>query len=198
MIDLLKRDPPGPYIQKAIKIYREIGSPGSVVELGTMRGRLKHPLLETHHECCLDGHSTMHFAKEGFEDFWSVDIDPEHVQISKQNVNGWSDWRKIVCMDGIKFIKEFPGKIGFLFLDAWDADLPNTADKHAEALFAALPKMTEHSLVLIDDTDVEYDPVHNCFNEPVGWGGKGKTAIPLAIANGYEVVFSGRQTLLRK
>ncbi len=52
------------------------------------------------------------------------------------------------------------------------------------------------SIILIDDTDVERINEQVVFSN--GISGKGKLVIPQAIKDGYNVIFSGRQTLLSK
>lgn len=195
MIDLSKRDSPEKSIREALFIYTiaELYKEGKIVEIGCVRRPVTHSLSDgSICDGCLDGHSTAHWAESEF-DFVSVDVHPGHCAIAKQIAPN-----RIVNQDGIKFLQEFKGSISLLFLDAWDADLPESADKHLEALAIALPKMAQHSLILIDDTDVEYDFTEKCFKEPIGFGGKGRLAIPFALENGYDIVFQGRQTLLER
>lgn len=194
MIDLSKRDKPAKSIRETLFIYTiaELYREGKIVEIGCVRRPLNHSLQDDSQDCCLDGHSTAFWAESEF-DFVSVDIHPGHCAIAKQFAPN-----NVICQDGIKFLQEFTGSISLLFLDAWDADLPESADRHLEAMAIALPKMAQHSLILIDDTDVEYDFTNKCFNAPIGFGGKGKLAIPFALENGYDIVFQGRQTLLER
>lgn len=200
-IDLLKRDPPAKYIQKTLQIFtdKRLYEKGCIVEIGCMRGQLSHPLEEDHHFCCLDGHSTRHFALSGYE-FYSCDISPEHCEIARADLLKIETSHKasVICDDGIKFLKEFTKPISLLFLDAWDVSLPESNDKHLEALEAALPHMTSESLILIDDTDVNYDFEKKYFTTTNGMGGKGFHVIPTAQIKGYGILFMGRQTLLNR
>lgn len=192
-IDLSKRDIPAPSIREALEIYarNSLQKLGTIVELGCIRQPVRHPLNDgSRCDACLDGHSTAEWARSGF-DFVSVDIHPGHAAIAQEVAPG-----RVVCADGLHFLRRFSGKISLLFLDAFDADLPDSAEKHLEAFQIALPKMASSSLILIDDTDVEYDHKAGFFRKPDGFGGKGKLVIPAAIEAGYQVIFEGRQTLL--
>ena len=192
-IDLSKRDIPAPSIREALEIYKREGlhKLGKIVELGCIRQPVTHSLEDgSRCDACLDGHSTAEWARSGL-DFVSVDIHPGHVAMADSVAPG-----RVVCADGLKFLRDFVGTIAMLFLDAFDADLPDSAEKHLDAFRIALPKMAPRSLILIDDTDVEYDHEAGFFRKPIGYGGKGKLVIPAAMDAGYQVIFEGRQTLL--
>ena len=194
-----KRDFPADYIKKTLDEYfYSIPYPKGnvIVEIGTMRMPLNHPLEEINIECCQDGHSTAWWAQTGKE-VYSVDIDPAAIQncvetldkLGHQNVH-------VLNRDGIQFLKDFNKPIDLLFLDAWDVDLPNSCEKHLEAYEVAKSKLHKYSLILIDDTDVERTDKGIVFAN--GLSGKGKLVIPKALDEGWEIVLSGRQTLLSR
>ena len=174
------RDPPRDYIHKAIALLGDNEKPATIVELGSMRSPLTHPIGERR-PCCGDGHSTYLFGESGHLVF-SVDVNPEATRVASiacaalPNVS-------VVTGDGIEFLHGFTGPIDLLYLDAWDVvhDTPY-AEKHAEAFEAARNKLAERHLILIDDTDIAS-------------GGKGRILIPRLDEIGYEKVFDGRQTL---
>lgn len=193
MIDQDKRSRPYPYIMKALKMFRERGGK-IIVEIGCMRQRLTHDPDIWTLPCCNDGHSTALLSREKAY-FWSVDIEPEHVVYAREAINKNVDAVALV-EDGIEFLSTFKPTIDLLYLDAWDANYEDSAAKHLNAYLAALPIMAEHGLILIDDTDV--DIVNGKLEVVYCIGGKGKLVVPQAIIDGWQVLFSGRQTLLSR
>jgi spermidine synthase len=147
-----------------------------------MRQPLNHPIDEIRPMCCNDGHSTAFWARSGLE-VHSVDINPGAVKIAAAGCKDFPNV-KVACADGIAFLQDFPGTIDFLFLDAWDA-LKGTpyAEKHLEAYEVARKKLNPSALIVIDDTDIAF-------------GGKGRLAIPAIIRDGFDLLTTGRQTML--
>ena len=98
---------------------------------------------------------------------------------------------ELVLADGIEFVAAFSGRIDLLYLDFWTPDsggeFPGTgrADAYFRAYRAALPKMNDRSIILIDDTD-HVDP----------W--KQSSIVPAARADGFQVRWIGRQTCLER
>jgi hypothetical protein len=192
------RDYPRPYLLKALQLFRGRGLT-SIVEIGCMRMPMNHPIDELHIECCMDSHSSMYWAAET-RDVDIVDVDPAALDIARREIDrvlGPSSGARFASMDGILFLQARARPIDLLFLDAWDADLPESASKHLEAFVAAEKHLHERSLVLVDDTDCErIDGVLHLSND--GRKGKGALVIPYAESRGWRVAFSGRQTLLER
>jgi hypothetical protein len=188
------RDKPKPFIEKAIELFTQRG--GKVIlEIGNMRMRLNHPIEENHHKCCCDGHSSVFFARTGCE-FYSVDNDYWACEITKEYTKDWPKTR-VLCKDGIKFLKNFGKKLDLLFLDGWDVDHPDTAQLHLEAFKIASRVLHEKSIVLIDDTDVDF--IDNELRPTKElYGGKGRLVVPTAMNEGWKVIMEGRCTLLSK
>lgn len=179
------RDYPDPYIKKAIKLFNHRKGK-IIVEIGSMRCQISHPIGKGLCGGCMDGHSTIWWATTGAK-VYSVDISKQNIElVSKickelkfKNIHA-------VNQDGIDFLKSFKQPIDLLFLDAWDVEEGTPfAEKHLEAYLEAKKNLHAKTLILIDDTDVK-----DC--------GKGKLVIPEAIKDGYIIIFSGRQTLLAK
>lgn len=194
LVDPNFRDYPKYFIDSTIQLARR-NSLANVVEIGSMRMNLNHPPEEDNHDCCCDGHSSILWGLAGFK-VYSVDIDSGATQNTKNNFSRFNlDSSGIVNGDGIEFLKNFSQGIDVLFLDAWDVDLSDSPEKHLEAYQVAKSKLSIRSLILIDDTDVDRVDGRVVFSD--GLSGKGKLVIPQAIKDGWEVVFSGRQTLLK-
>lgn len=191
------RDFPYYYMIEALSIFKEIKGK-TIVEIGSMRRGLNHDINELNIDCCMDGHSSLVLAQQT-KYFFSVDVDQNCVDITKNELDRLKDFDckyKVIKQDGISFLNEFDKKIDLLFLDAWDVDLADSSEKHLEAYEVAKSKMAKKSLILIDDTDVDRINGQVVFAE--GIAGKGKLVVPKAIQDGWTLVFSGRQTLLKK
>lgn len=191
-IDPAKRDYPASYIKRALEILQKRRGK-VIVEIGSMRIPVNHPIEEDYHKCCCDGHSTMLFALTR-NDVYSVDIDPNAVNNTDAMLKKNGLRAFLLCADGIEFLRNFGERIDLLFMDAWDVDLSDSCEKHLEAYRAARPNLHADSLILIDDTDVELTDKGILFGD--GRAGKGKLVIPAAEADGWTVAFDGRQTLL--
>lgn len=177
------RGKPRPFIRSAIDLLKRIKG-STIVEVGCMRQPLTHPLDDFRPACCNDGHSTAHWARTGLA-VHSVDIDPGACKIAAAACKDFPN-AKVTCGDGIEFLRGFEGSIDLLFLDAWDAvkGIPY-AEKHLEAFEVVKGRMAPSSIVLIDDTDVAF-------------GGKGRLAIPAIIRDGFDLLLTGRQTMLMR
>lgn len=155
---------------KAIAAFQERDGK-VIVEIGSIHDRNSR---ET------DGHSTLRWPLAA--DIWSVDNDPKAVCLTRALA---VDRPFVFCVlaDAIVFLHSFPGKIDLLYLDGPHPDIGNGREWHLGAYRAARMKMSKHSVILVDDTDVERF-------------GKAEFVIPAAIDDGFWMVESGRQTLL--
>ena len=120
----------------------------------------------------------------------AVDADEARVNEVKRATAGNPRVEALVA-DGIQFLQQFRGTIDLLYLDYWLPDLEGAvvgvgrAEGYRDAYRAARDKMNEHSLLLIDDTDHVHPWKHTHI-------------VPDARADGFRVVYEGRQTLLRR
>jgi hypothetical protein len=177
------RGKPRPYIEVVLQLLKAMKA-DTIVEVGSARQPLDHPLKDFNPVCCNDGHSSMYWASSGL-DFHTVDINPEAGK-AVTKACGHLPNVHVYTEDGIGFLKRFPKPIDLLFLDAWDVvEGSPFAEKHLEAWQTVRGKMKPTSLVLIDDTDIMF-------------GGKGRLCIPAMIRDGYDPLINGRQTLLMR
>ena len=191
------RNKPYEFLFTALDVFENIYG-NTIVEIGSMRKDCDHHPSEHHHECCNDGHSTLILASN-CKDFHTVDIDPSHSAIAKQNLEKHNIKGNVHTQDGIQYLKDFDGKIDLLFLDAWDVCVvPDYAEKHLEAFKAAEDKLAEHAIILIDDTDISYSNEKGFHNDEECLGGKGRELIPYLKKKGYTLYFKGRQTCFIK
>jgi len=192
----LSREAPFKYIRQAIKLFQQRNGK-VIVEIGCIRQRFNHPIEQEPQDCPsrLDGHSTVHFASTGAQ-FFSVDISKAHINLAKELTAGHQN-TIIQQIDGIKFLKNFFKPIDLLFLDAWDVEIPDSAERHLEAYEVAKKHMSPQGLILIDDCDVgmvegKLAPAVNLY------GGKGEKVVPVAQNEGWKVLMRGRCVLLSR
>lgn len=150
-----------------------------IVETGTIRG----------HKDWGAGCSTRLFGefvhKFGGR-FITVDASSKMIKLSKSIMRRWPHTVEWVCQDSVQFLQTFKGTIDLLYLDSLDykSSDPLPAQNHAlEEIKAALPILTDTSIVLIDD------------NNDHG-GGKSKLAKAFLIENGWIELINAKQSLL--
>lgn len=204
MVEMDKRDIPIKYINDAINLLAEVKKNKlfdiDILEIGCMRSELNHDIDNAICQGCCDGHSTYLFARTGWR-VESVDINQSHIDRAKKSCGHFPNI-KFIKKDAIEYAKpmwNLRQQIGLLFMDAWDLELPDSAEKHLEFYNLKKRFLYDGCMILIDDTDLWYDQEKKeYFHDEECLSGKGKLLIPELIKNGYEVVFKGRQTLLRR
>jgi hypothetical protein len=138
-----------------------------------------------------DGGSTIIFGEWAMKNnaaLFSVDISPEAVLKAKQAVRTFGDHVQIFQNDSIAFLKDFPHQIDMLYLDSYDYDSldPGLSQRHhLKEIEAAYPKLTDRSIVMIDDCALPY-------------GGKGKLVIEFLRERGWQIYMSQYQVILVK
>lgn len=168
----------------ALKLMRDRNMK-TIVETGTARGGRKG--FES------DGGSTIIFAdwaKERGAEFYSVDISLDHLNQAKrgvtQEIGAIPSSIHFVCSDSIAFLQNFGKTIDFLYLDSYDFDFNNPLPSQYHHLYeiqAAYPKLSENSIVMIDDCTLPY-------------GGKGKFAIEFLLERGWKILENRYQVIL--
>lgn len=178
-----ERGKPKVYIERTLEILAFMDAE-VIVEVGSMRGPILHPPTELHVTCCNDGHSSFIWALTGLQ-VYSVDAAEECRPVMEILASSYPNFHFEIG-DGLAFLQKFDKPIDFLYLDAWDVVPGGTfAESHLKAYELARPKLKPTNLVVIDDTDV-------------GDGGKGKLVVPQLVADGYEILATGRQTIALK
>jgi hypothetical protein len=121
-----------------------------------------------------------------------IAIDPDEQRINEvKAATGRYPAVKAIVADGISYIAQNPITIDLLYLDFWTPDPENTtpgtgrAEAYRDIYMAAKNKLNKHSLILIDDTDHAPPWKHTLI-------------IPEARRDGYVVLYTGRQTLLKR
>lgn len=136
-----------------------------------------------------DGCSTYIFGTWAFSRgsiLYSIDIDEKAIEESKSVVRNFLDSVTLVHSDSVKYLKQFSHEIDFLYLDSYEFDFENphpSQKHHLKEIQAAYPKLTESSVVMIDDCDLPF-------------GGKGKLAIEYLLKKNWKIVMENYQTIL--
>ncbi len=136
-----------------------------------------------------DGGSTVIFADWATQNnafIYSVDIDPQAVKNSQIATDIYADHVQVVCEDSISFLTKFDKPIDFLYLDSFDFDFSNpitSQEHHLKEIIAACPKLSDNSIVMIDDCDLPE-------------GGKGKLVIQYLTSLGWVIFQDGYQVIM--
>lgn len=169
---------------KALDLMKERGVK-VIVETGTSRDGLSN--FEG------DGGSSIifsQFAKEYGAQFYSVDIDKVALnkasQAVEQVLGKVGENHHFIQSDSIQFLKDFPKKIDFLYLDSYDYDFKNPAPSqahHLKEIEAAYPHLTPQTIIMIDDCDLPQ-------------GGKGLLVIDYLLKRGWKILENKYQVIL--
>jgi SAM-dependent methyltransferase len=168
----------------ALNLFHQRGGT-NIVETGTIRA------LD---DAAGGGNSTLilgDYAQTYDKKFWTVDILPQAIELSKGVCQGFDKNTQFVLNDSISFLLMFPEKIDFLYLDSMDCpefdapDSPNliASQKHQlNELESAWDKLTDKSVVLLDDNNFEN-------------GGKCKLSIKFLQEKGWIQLWCDKQSL---
>jgi hypothetical protein len=152
-----------------------------IVETGTARNGTKN--------CVGDGCSTVIWTNwaQAFNGFvYSVDIDPNALDQSKEACHCDLSHVEFICSDSVSYLQNFRNRIDLLYLDSYDYDIENPNPSqlhHLKEILAAYPYLQEESVVLIDDCGLP-------------GGGKGKLVIELLLERGWRIAMSGYQVVM--
>jgi len=165
-------------LNKAAKLFDQIGGK-TIIEIGTgIHGKMA-------------GSSMLLWPKKtSASRIIAIDLEPKRIE-EVRAVTRQYPHVELVVQNGITYLQNFDAKIDLLYLDFWTPDpegsIPGTgrAESYREAYHAAKDKMNTHSMILIDDTDHIHPWKHTYI-------------IPEARKDGYAVMYTGRQTLLKR
>jgi Methyltransferase domain len=176
------RDKPRPYLLATAEIVGLLGA-RTILEVGSMRSPLGHPIEAFDRLCCNDGHSTVMWCHHTSCDVFTVDVNPACRLAIAASCAPYAERVRVHTGDGIAYLEAFAGAVDLLFLDAWDVHPGKPyAERHLAAYQAIRPRLAPRHLVLIDDTDI-------------AGGGKGRLLMPELDRRGYRRLLFGRQAL---
>lgn len=124
----------------------------NIVETGTTRKNINsHPRVE---DRAADGGATVlfgHYAAKTGGHVWTCDIEADNIESCKVATSEYAEQITYVTADSISFLREFEGTIDLLYLDSVDSDMPFAADHQLGEIQEAYSKLTERSIILLDD-----------------------------------------------
>jgi hypothetical protein len=116
----------------------------------------------------------------------SVDIDQKHCDFAQTWTRVFGKSVRVVRQDSVEFLRRFEAPIDVLYLDSLDTTAAGHAEHALREVQAALPRLHQQSLVVLDDT-----PWQNG-----AWIGKGARAAPHLLKLGWSVLYAGYQVVL--
>lgn len=159
--------------------------------------------------------STLFLAKLATEKGWNfstVDVNPETTAAAQVLLDGVNPAYKAVNEYGEKYLAAFDGQIDLVYLDAFDVPGPWHSQErldayksrgevidwescwkmHYDCCVSFVEKVPVGGAIVFDDvfpTDDNDKKIMGMVDSKyLKWGGKGTTAIPLLIENGFELV----------
>jgi hypothetical protein len=138
-----------------------------------------------------DGYSTLIFARIAASvggRLTSIEIDATRCDFARQQLQPFQSSVEIVCSDSVAWLRSNSRSISVLYLDSMDTQLPQSAEHGLNEIKAAYNMLDENAIVVYDDTIWNSG---NCF-------GKGSLAVPWLLSRGWEIVYSGYQTILQR
>jgi hypothetical protein len=116
----------------------------------------------------------------------SLDNSPHHCEFARQSAREMP-CVSVDCRDSLEGLTNLGRAIDVLLLDSWDTDVSGYAEHALQEANAAQRWLHTQSLIVFDDT-----VYHNRR-----FRGKGELAVPWLLSNGWEIVYSGYQTILQ-
>jgi hypothetical protein len=139
--------------------------------------------------------------------FITIDVDPQNTKRAGQLLRYINPVAKAVTARGENYLRLYEETFDFIYLDAFDCDHGKHSQKrqdryrellqtdindeacwkmHEACAQAINAKMRVGGIVVLDDTWMDADGQY---------AGKGKLALPLLLANGFEIIAKTRMTV---
>ncbi len=166
--------------KESLKIANKRGLK-TFVETGTARGKIKFFFIKKIN--WKDGMSTLmfaEFAKFTNGELHTCDISSNNIKNAKFFTKKLNKYISFYTEDSVSFLKKFPKKIDFLYLDSFDGHNVELASKHQlKEAKMAINKLTSNSLVVLDDK-----------------GSKTIYSLPFFIDNGFKIILETQQQVI--
>lgn len=120
----------------------------------------------------------------------SCDINPANCNFAKEWTQQFDDGQRVAIhnLDSLQYLASRSDPIDVLYLDSLDTTEPGHAQHALKEIQLAMPRLHRRSLVLIDDTTWQGG----------AWIGKGATAVPWLLEQGWSIAYAGYQVLLSR
>lgn len=120
--------------------------------------------------------------------FDAVDISAANCEFARTWTAVFGEAVRIHQADSVQFLGRHKDAIDVLYLDSLDTTESGHAEHALREAQAALPRLTEKSLIVFDDTPWSGG----------AWVGKGAQAVPYLLQNGWRVLYGGYQVVLSR
>jgi ADP-heptose:LPS heptosyltransferase len=117
----------------------------------------------------------------------SVDINKAYCEFARKMTDE-INCASVRCEDSVSFLNNFNQPIDVLLLDSLDTEHPNSHQHALAEAQAALKNLHKQSIIIFDDTVYRNRE----------FTGKGAQAVPYLLDNGWEIIYSGYQTILQR
>lgn len=114
----------------------------------------------------------------------SVDIEQGNCEFARRTT-GEVKTVTVVNQDSVEFLQAFNQPIDVLILDSMDTWIPGCEEHALREVQAALPWLHERSIIVLDDT---------VYKER-RFTGKGALSVPWLLEQGWQILYSGYQTI---
>lgn len=118
----------------------------------------------------------------------TVDIDASHCRFARRQCVPFGTAVEVHQGDSVEFLRNYAGPLDALYLDSLDACQPGHAEHALAETQAALPRLSDLSIVAYDDTP----------SDAGVFRGKGALAVPWLLARGFHVLYAGYQVVLSR
>ncbi|MFO0929418.1 MAG: class I SAM-dependent methyltransferase [Gemmataceae bacterium] len=118
----------------------------------------------------------------------SVDVSAASCRFAREWTAVFGDAARMHQGDSVAFLAGFDGPIDVLYLDSLDTTEPGHAEHALRELEAALPRLHDRSLVVVDDAPWRAG----------AFTGKGARVVPWLLGRGWAVGYGGYQVVLWK
>jgi tetratricopeptide (TPR) repeat protein len=193
-VDLMK------FIEEKLPMVRECAGDKKLVlvEIGTTR-ELVSGQGSTEKLALFCNDRQIHFS--------TVDMDPVNIDSARGQIKKINGDFELIVAKGEDFLADYEGQIDFIFLDAYDYDHGGHSDArqgryqkvlgkkisnaachkmHLDCVMSLVEKLSPWGIIGFDDV----------WFKDGSWRGKGTTAMPYLLANGFQVIHQGNNVAI--
>jgi hypothetical protein len=126
------------------------------------------------------------FAASHAGELVSIDHNPDRCALAREVTGHLGPAITVLESDSVAWLSENRQPIDILHLDTCDPEQPGSAVHTLQETEAAIPHLHQRSIIVIDDTPYA----------AAGFIGAGALAVPFLLSQGWQILFSGHQTIL--
>lgn len=162
----------------------------TIIEIGATREK-EHTLQNSTIHLCI-------YCNDKSIDFISVDMDSENILRNNNDLDSMNLKYKSFIKKGEDFLKEYDGVIDVIYLDAFDfyhnSHSEKRKSKYRDIMGTEITNENSHKMHLECSIEISKKSKQGtivCFDDVLNgktFDGKGKTAIPYLLDNGFEII----------